>query len=120
VQRSAKRVTPFCHQPDQRPNLELVSLSAAKPGRYLVTIVNSGPTAVGESVVALEPRPETEVTRGVPPLAPGERTTVVIDAEPCEPRSVVVVQLDRERAVDESREDDNRVESACPAADRLA
>ena len=120
VQKSAKRVTAFCHQPDQRPNLELVSVGRARPGSYLVTIVNTGMTASPASQVALEPRPGTEARRAVPPLAPGERTTVVVDAEPCEPRTVVVVQLDRERAIDESREDDNRVESDCPPADRLA
>ena len=119
VRKRARRVTPFCHQPDQRPNLELVSLGASKPGRYLATIVNTGLEPAPESVVAIEPRPETEARRPVPPLAPGERTTVVIDAEPCEQRSVVVVQLDRGRTVDESRERDNRVESDCPAADRL-
>ena len=119
VPRAAKRVTPFCHQPDQRPNFELVSLSAPRPGRYLVTIVNAGMTPAPESMVAVEPRPETEFQRPVPPLAPGERTTVVVDGDACAPRSVVVVQLDRLRPVDESREDDNRVESGCPAADRL-
>jgi hypothetical protein len=119
VQRAAKRVTPFCHQPYQRPNLELVSLGAAKPGRYLVTIVNTGAIAAPASTVGLEPRPGSDVRRPVPPLAPGERTTVTVEAETCEPRSVVVVQLDREKVVEESREDDNRVESDCPAADRL-
>ncbi len=119
VQRSAKRVTPFCHQPYQRPNLELVSLGRARPGSYLVTIVNAGTVAAPESTVALEPRPGTDFQRPVPPLAPGERTTVVVDADPCEPRSVVVVQLDRLKVVEESREDDNRVESDCPPADRL-
>ena len=119
VQKSAKRVTPFCHQPDQRPNLELVSVGRPKPGSYLVTIVNTGLTAAPASEVALEPRPETESRRAVPALAPGERTTVVVDAEPCAAQSVVVVQLDRQRAIDESREDDNRVESDCPPADRL-
>ena len=119
VQKVARRVTPFCHQPDQRPNLELVSVGRPKPGSYLVTIVNTGLTAAPASEVALEPRPETESSRAVPPLAPGERTTVVVDAEPCAAQSVVVVQLDRRRAIDESREDDNRVESDCPPADRL-
>lgn len=119
VQRSAKRVTPFCQQPDQRPNLELVSVGRAKPGSYLITIVNTGATPAPASEVGLEPRPQTEARRDVPPLAPGERTTVVVDGEPCAPRSVVVVQLDRLRAIDESREDDNRVESDCPPADRL-
>jgi CARDB protein len=119
VQRSARRATPVCHQPDQRPNLELVSLGAAKPGRYLVTIVNTGMTAAPGSTVAVEPRPETDYQRDVPPLAPGERTTVAVEAEPCAKDSVVVVQLDRLKVVDESREDDNRVESDCPSADRL-
>jgi hypothetical protein len=119
VRRTARRVTPFCHQPDQRPNLELVSLGRARPGSYLVTIVNTGMTAAPASAVELEPRPESEARHDVPPLAPGERTTVVVDAEPCEPRSVVAVRLDRDRVVDESREDDNRVESDCPPADRL-
>jgi len=119
VQRSAKRVTPFCHQPDQRANLELVSVGRARPGSYLVTIVNTGMTPAPESQVALEPRPEKESRRAVPPLAPGERTSVVVDGEPCVPGSVVVVQLDRTKVIDESREDDNRVESDCPPADRL-
>ena len=119
VQRSARRVSAFCHQPDQRPNLELVSLGEAKPGRYLVTIVNTGLTAAPESTVAIEPRPGDEVRHAVPPLAAKERTTVVIEAEPCEADSVVIVRLDRGRVVDESREGDNRVESDCPAADRV-
>ena len=119
LQRAAKRVTPFCHQPDQRPNLALEALSRPRPGAYLVTIVNAGKTASPESTVAVEPRPETEFQRTVPPLAPGERTSVVVEADPCQPSSTVVVQLDRHRVVDESREDDNRVELACPAADRL-
>jgi hypothetical protein len=119
VQKRAKRVTPFCHQPDQRPNLQLESLSRTRARSYLVTIVNSGLTTAPESTVAVEPRPETDFQRTVPPLAPGERTTVVVEAEPCQAGSVVVVQLDRHRVVDESREDDNRVELACPPADRL-
>jgi hypothetical protein len=119
VQRSAKRVTPFCQQPDQRPNLALEALSRPRPSSYLVTIVNTGPTAAPESTLSVEPRPGAEAVRRVPPLAPGERTSVVVDAEACEPSSVVVVQLDRFTAVDESREADNRVELTCPAADRL-
>lgn len=119
LQRAAKRVTPFCHQPDQRPNLALESLSRPRPGAYLVTIVNTGMTAAPESTVAVEPRPGTDFQRPVPPLAPGERTSVVVEADPCQPSSVVVVQLDRHGVVDESREDDDRVEVACPAADRL-
>jgi hypothetical protein len=119
VLRAAKRVTPFCHQPDQRPNLKLESLRSPKPGSYLVTIVNAGLTAAPASAVAVEPRPETASVRPVPPLAPGERTSVVVEGERCQKDSVVVVQLDRDRVVDESREDDNRVELACPAADRL-
>jgi len=116
VQRTSRRVTPFCHQRDQRPNLQLESLSAAKAGSYLVTIVNAGLTPAAESTVAVEPRPGSEVQRPVPPLAAGERTTVVVEAEPCRADAVVVVQLDRGRAIDESREDDNRVENDCPKA----
>jgi CARDB len=119
VQRTARRVTTFCHQPDQRPNLQLESLRAARPGSYLVTIVNAGLTPAPESIVGVEPRPETSFQRRVPPLAPGERTTVVVEGDRCEPNHVVVVQLDAGRVVDESREDDNRVENACPGADRL-
>jgi hypothetical protein len=119
VQRAARRVSAFCHQPDQRANLELVSLGAARPGRYLVTIVNTGMTAAPESTVALEPRPGDEARHAVPPLAAGERTTVVVEAEPCDADSVVLVRLDRGRVVDESREGDNRVESDCPTADRV-
>lgn len=119
VQRSTRRVTPFCHQPDPRPNLVLEALSRPRPGAYLVTIVNTGLTAAPESTVAVEPRPETDFQRTVPPLAPGERTSVVVEAEPCRAGFAVVVQLDRHRVIDESREDDNRVEVACPAADRL-
>lgn len=119
VQRSARRVTPFCHQPDQRPNLALEAFSRPRPGAYLVTIVNTGMTAAPASTVSVEPRPETDFQRAVPPLAPGERTSVVVEADPCAPSSVVVVQLDRHGVVDESREDDDRVELACPPADRL-
>jgi hypothetical protein len=119
TQRTARRVTTACHQPDPRANLELAALGSSRPGSYLVTIVNTGMAAAPESTVSLEPRPETDSRRRVPPLAPGERTTVVVEADPCAPQSVVVVQLDRLKVVDESREDDNRVESACPDADRL-
>ncbi len=119
VKRAAKRTTPFCHQPDQRPNLKLESLRSPKPGSYLVTIVNAGLAVAPASTVAVEPRPATEFQRPVPPLAPGERTSVVVEGERCGKDAVVVVQLDRDRVVDESREDDNRVELACPAADRL-
>jgi hypothetical protein len=120
VKRRARRVTEFCHQPDPRANLVLEGLSRPRRGSYLVTIVNTGMTAAPESAVALEPRPERSFVRQVPRLAPGERTSVVVDADPCEQGSVVVVQLDPFRAVDESREDDDRVELACPPADRLA
>lgn len=119
VQRTARRVTQFCHQPDPRANLRLESLRAAPSGSYLVTVLNAGLSAAPESTVAVEPRPGIELQRGVPPLAPGERTTVVVEGERCEPRSLVVVQLDRHGTVDESREDDNRVQVRCPAADRL-
>ena len=119
VRKRARRVTEFCHQPDQRPNLAVESLSRPQPGAYLVTIVNAGMTAAPGSTVSVEPRPQAAYQRSVPPLAPGERTSVVVEAEPCAPGSVVVVQLDRQFVVDESREDDNRVEFGCPAADRL-
>ena len=119
LQRAAKRVTPFCHQPDQRPNLKFESLRSPRSGSYLVTIVNTGMTAAPESTVTVEPHPQRTFIDRVPPLAPGERTSVVVDGDPCERGSVVVVQLDAFRVVDESREHDNRVESDCPPADRV-
>jgi hypothetical protein len=119
VQRTARRLTRFCHQPDPRANLRFESLRAARPGTYLVTIANVGLSAAPESTVAVEPRAGAESQRPVPPLAPGERTTVVVEAERCDPRAVVLVVVDRHRVVDESREDDNRVQSPCPPADRL-
>lgn len=120
VHRRARRATPVCHQPDRRPNLRLESIRSPRPGSYLVTIENAGLSPAGESTVAVEPRPDAGFTRRVPPLAPGERTSVVVEGDRCQRDGVVVVQLDAEKVVDESREDDNRVESACPEADRLA
>jgi hypothetical protein len=120
IQRTTRRVTAVCHQPDRRANLVLDSMGATRssePGRqrYLVSIENAGLTPADASTVAVEPRPEASFERPVPPLAPGERTTVVVEADVCEGSHVVVVQLDAGRVVDESREDDNRVEQACPA-----
>lgn len=114
IQRTARRVTPFCHQPDQRPDLQLESLSATRAGSYLVTIVNGGLSPAEASTVLVEPKQGSAAQRPVLPLAPGERTRVVVEAEPCKAGTTVVVELDRDRTVEESREGDNRVENDCP------
>ena len=111
----------FCHQPDQRPNLELVSLGASKRGRYLVTIVNTGLTAApgvdGRASSRGRRRRRRARSRR---WRPGERTTVVVEAEPCEPGvGRASSSSTAARRSTSPREDDNRVESDCPSADRL-
>lgn len=118
VQRTARRATVACHQPDQRPNLQVESVHAARSSgaemRYLVTVVNAGLTAAAESTVTLDVAGDPSRLRAVPPLAPGEKTTGVIETTRCAPGSTVVAKADAFAQVDESREDDNRLDAPCP------
>ena len=102
VQRTARRATPACHQPDQRAEPRSSSRSArrarrAGPARYLVTIVNAGHDRRA-GVDGRRSSPDgraTAVARRSPPLAPGERTTVVVDADPLRAGDrLVVAKLD--------------------------
>jgi hypothetical protein len=118
LQRSAKRRTPVCEQPDQRADLRVDGLEVVPAGggmaRYLVTVVNDGLTAADDFTVGLT-TPGGDATREVAGLAPGDRTTVEIRAEACSSTDRVLATADLKDTVAEADERDNRYLTFCPS-----
>lgn len=120
TQRTLKRTSPSCRQPDQRPNLRLLALRAT-PGpiawttTYLLTVVNSGRGSAAAFEVTAGPDDggsQASVTVGG--MAAREARVLEITGRPCVPGTKVRIRLDSGADVDESSETDNDVRRDCP------
>ncbi|HEX7300806.1 MAG TPA: CARDB domain-containing protein [Solirubrobacteraceae bacterium] len=120
--RSARRETPICKQPDQRPDLRAGPLTAtAGPlpdqATYSLALSNDGRTAAGAFDVLLSVAgPDQPAQRVADGLAAGARRTVTFVAPRCLPGSSVRFTLDARGEVDEVTEGDNIVTRPCPFA----
>jgi len=117
VQRQARRTTPVCAQPSQRPNLVVEGVDVL-PGpdgatsRYLVRVLNEGRTAAPAFTLGMVAAQE-DLMHDVPGLVAGGRTTVEMVAPRCPAGASVDVMLDVRNVVRESSERDNRSISPC-------
>jgi CARDB protein len=102
-----------CKQPDPRPNLELVAIAVPQPGRYLVTVANSGRGAVGPFAVAITVGGELQRLVGSVGLDPGAETVVELSGRECAAGAQLVAEVDPDAAVDEPDEGDNLLTRAC-------
>jgi hypothetical protein len=115
----ARRASPACRQPDRRPDLLAADLTM-EPGptpegaRYVVTLRNTGRQAAGEfdAIVYVDGTREGSVL--VPDLAAHGRQAITVEGQRCGLGSSVLVVLDSDDRVDESRETNNTTRFACP------
>jgi hypothetical protein len=116
VVRRAQARTPACAQPDLRPNLVAGPLTAvldAQPGLaiYALVVRNTGRSAAGAFGV--------RVGSGgaeVDALDAGEQRTVTVIALACEASESILVRVDADGRVEESRERGNTARRRCPLA----
>jgi CARDB len=118
--RSTSRQSATCTQPDQRPNLRVDDLDAARgpqPGQatYNLLVRNDGRTAAGPFDVGLEVAGVAQpVQRLATGLAASAQDTLTFVAPRCDPGSTLRFTLDAGAEVAESVESDDVVERACP------
>jgi hypothetical protein len=115
----ATRRTPWCAQPDPRPDLRPVTVTSAPgPGAnrttYFVLVRNEGHSPAGpfDVELAVDGAPQPAVT--VDGLAAGERRTVAIVGRDCSAGGSLDVTVDPDDRVDESDEADDRASFPCP------
>ena len=118
---SSRSISAVCRQPDLRPNLRPLGVQAragADPehARYVVPVVNRGPTLAGPFDVVVSVDGTTLTPAQAPELAPGERALVEVQGPPCLPGQMLTVDVDPTGAVDERAEDDNQLSVPCPGA----
>ena len=106
--------TPACRQPDLRPDLvpgELTATLDDQPGLAVYTLVvhNDGRSAAGPFSVAVGSG-RAEVAQ----LAAGEQRAVTLVAPACVPPGEIVVRVDADRRVEESKERGNGARRECP------
>jgi hypothetical protein len=116
---SARRTTPFCRQPDLRPNIVPVRIEIARgegdATRYVVVVRNRGRTPAGPFGLVLTVNGTALPAESVLGLAAGQRRFVAISGPACEPGSTLSVAVDPEGRVDERDEGDNALAVPCPA-----
>ena len=113
VKRARSRTRP-CRQPDLRPNLVPGALTAVldlQPGFALYTLVvrNTGRSTAGPFSVRVG-----SGSAEVGPLEAGEERAVPVTALPCVAFTSLVVRVDADRRVEESRERGNGARRQCP------
>jgi CARDB protein len=114
-------VSASCAQNDLRPDLVPRSLDVLpapdrRQRRYAVAVRNAGASASGASQLRLDVAGRESSLADVPPLDAGETTSVAVLGPACVPGDPVVAVLDPAGHVDESDEDANALEVACPPA----
>lgn len=109
------RSSPVCRQPELRPDLRVVALSAGSGG-YRVVVRNAGASpALGFLVgVVVDGRPLT--AQRVATLGPGESRPLIFAGPACDPGQLVLARVDQHRRVDEASELDNVRAIPCPGA----
>jgi len=118
VVRVVRRTTPACRQPDLRPNLVPVQVTAAQTAAdravYSVVVRNTGRSAAGAFTTQLTSPGVDPVSDAVPELAARTRTVVLLQGAPCAPGTTLDLSVDPAGAVDEADETDNAITVACP------
>jgi len=118
LQRTARRTTHTCHEPDPRPDLAIGKVSATEAGqgrlRYLIRVRNDGRSDVGpfDTVLSVDGTAQPAVT--VAGLPAGGATTVAVVGQRCTLGSQIQVAVDTAGMIDEARETNNTVSRPCP------
>jgi hypothetical protein len=112
VLRSARRLSPICRIPDERPNLVVGRITQPDPTTYVVVVRNNGLGPAGPFAVRLTVGTVTEPDVLVAGLASGGRTTVRFKGPPCTTGAVTVV-VDTNNAVNETTKADNTAMLVC-------
>jgi hypothetical protein len=113
---SARRRTATCAQPDLRPDLVPGALAGAPEPRagsalYTLVVRNGGRSAAGPFSVRVGP--STVELDGLPA---GEQRAVLVSGPVCAPGTTVLVEVDADRRIEESRERGNASPRPCPLA----
>jgi hypothetical protein len=120
VLKNARATSRSCRQPDPRPDLRVIDVSAVRvrPAgrRYDVVVRNSGREDAPASAVELELENGTVLSGQVPPIAPGDREDVFLSGPACAPGDELTAIADADDEVDERDEDGNAVTFRCPSA----
>jgi CARDB len=116
--RRAKRRSALCHQFDELPNLvtRIARVApSAVPGvmRYETTVTNSGEADAAAVPVRLTVDGDVVDTVTVASLARGEQRSLVIRGPRC--RRLAKLEVDPEKAIAESSDEDNVHELSCAA-----
>ena len=121
TQRTARRRTRICHQPDLRPDLRAVRVVAeagatADTATYRAVVANRGRGPAPEFALTLGADDTLLANQRLAPLGPRSRRPLVFSAPRCAPGSVLRVTVDSGAEVAEVSESDNVVEAPCPFA----
>jgi len=118
LQRTARRTTRTCHEPDPRPDLAIGKVTATEAGqgrlRYLIRVRNDGRGDVGPFDTVLSVDGNAQPAATVSGLPAGGVTKVPIVGQRCELGSQLQVAVDTAGLIDESRESNNAVSRPCP------
>jgi hypothetical protein len=119
TQRTARRVTHACKQPDLRPDLRAARLAAVPgptPGTatYSAVVVNSGRGPAGPFAVALAVGDAVLAPQMLEPLGPRSRRALSLQGPRCAPGTVLRLTVDSAAEVAEASETDNVLEAPCP------
>jgi hypothetical protein len=115
----AYRRTPWCVQPDPRPDLRPVAVTSAPgpgPNRttYFVVVRNEGHSLAGPFDVELAVDGARQPAVTVAGLAAGERRGVAIVGRDCPAGGTLEATVDPDNRIDESDEADDRASFPCP------
>ena len=119
TQRTARRTTRSCRQPDLRPDLRAVRLTAIAgpaPGTatYSAVVANNGRGPAGPFAVALAVGDVVLPPQTLEPLGPRSRRPVSLQGPRCGPGTVLRLTVDSAAEVAEASETDNVLEAPCP------
>ena len=118
LQRSARKTTRACHEPDPRPDLAVGKVTATEAGqgrlRYLIRVRNDGRGDVGafDTVLSVDGNAQPPAT--VTGLPFGGQTNDAVVGLRCELGSQIQVAVDTAGAIDEASESNNAVSRPCP------
>jgi hypothetical protein len=118
VVRVTKKATPACQQPDVRPNLTPLGVTATAAdddlATYRVTVRNTGRVSAGPFAVTLSVAGATPLQEQVDVIRRGAKVVVVLSGPACTPGSTLDIAVDPENLVAESDESDNALSVPCP------
>jgi hypothetical protein len=120
---SATRRTALCSQPDMRPNLELISLTAESTGdpgqlRYVLGTRNSGKGDSAAFDISFSVGGGSRPLVSVSGLAAGRSLTIAFVGDRCRPGEAVRLEADPADRIAEVDEADNVLSTTCPQPGR--